>query len=103
MNPPYGPFCRKAVEKFVDEFKRGRFKKGIVLVNNATETVFFQLLLNTAHAVCFTNHRISFYNSDGKKISGNTRGQCFFYVARKPNVALFRRTFTQFGKVIACK
>lgn len=103
MNPPYGKPCRAAVEKFVEEFHRRSFQTGIVLVNNATETRFFQLLLQTAAAVCFTNHRISFYNSDGKRISGNTRGQCFFYLSRKPNVALFRRVFTQFGKVISCK
>lgn len=98
MNPPYGKLCRSAVEKFTDEFQRGHFKTGIVLVNNATETRFFQLLLETASAVCFTNHRISFYNADGKRISGNTRGQAFFYFGQKRN--LFRKTFTQFGSVL---
>lgn len=98
MNPPYGKPCRAAVEKFVEEFQRGSFKAGIVLVNNATETRAGQLLLQTSAAACFTNHRISFYNSDGKKISGNTRGQVFFYFGAK--VGLFRKTFSQFGCVL---
>lgn len=102
MNPPYGKLCRTAVEKFVNEFKSGHFKAGIVLVNNATETRFFQLLIETANAVCFTNHRISFYNADGKRISGNTRGQAFFYCAKRPNTVLFKQSFNSFGKVLPC-
>jgi phage N-6-adenine-methyltransferase len=102
-NPPYGKLCRRAVEKLVEEFRRGSFESCIVLVNNATETQFFQLLLREASAVCFTNHRIAFYNADGKRISGNTRGQALFYLATNPNTHLFRRTFTPFGKVLSCK
>ncbi len=103
MNPPYGRLCRPAIEKFVYEFGCGHFKSGIVLVNNATETRFFQLLMDVASAVCFTNHRISFYNADGKRISGNTRGQAFFYVAKRPNITLFKSAFASFGKVLPCK
>ncbi len=104
MNPPYaGTLCRRAVEKFVEEYRRGAFQTGIVLVNNATETRFFQLLLSVSRAVCLTSHRIAFENRDGKRISGNTRGQAFFYVARKPHLPLFKRVFSQFGKVLVCK
>lgn len=99
MNPPYGKLCRPSVEKFVDEFLSGHFTSGIVLVNNATETRFFQLLLQTAAAVVFTNHRISFTNADGKHISGNTRGQAFFYFGTR--VTAFAAAFSQFGKVIS--
>ncbi len=103
MNPPYGQQCRRAVEKFVEEYRRGSFQQGIILVNNATETRVFQLLLQTARAVCFTDHRISFENADGKRISGNTRGQSFFYFSNRPNVHKFAQVFSQFGKVLACK
>lgn len=101
MNPPFGKDCRAAVEKFVEEFERGSFQTGIALVNNATETRFFQLMLHAARAVCFTNHRISFWNSDGKVISGNTRGQAFFFFAKSPGVKAFRRAFEPFGKVVS--
>jgi phage N-6-adenine-methyltransferase len=101
MNPPYGRLCRPAVEKFVGEFLNGHFTAGIVLVNNATETRFFQLLLQTAAAVVFTNHRISFTNADGKRISGNTRGQAFFYFGKAARIPAFAVAFSQFGKVIS--
>ncbi len=100
-NPPYGKVCRRAVEKFVEEYRRGTFQHGIILVNNATETRAAQLLFKTASAVCFTDHRIAFSNADGKGVSGNTRGQCFFYFGSK--LGLFRKVFAQFGSVLACK
>ena len=103
MNPPYGKMCRRAVEKCVEEFRNWSFQNAVVLVNNATETTFFQLLLNAGSAVCFTDHRISFYNSDGKSVSGNTRGQAFFYLSQNPDIALFRKVFSPFGKVLPCK
>ncbi len=101
MNPPYGRSCRAAVEKFVEQFVSGHFQSGIVLVNNATETKMFQLLLATGAAVCFTNHRISFTNRDGKRISGNTRGQAFFYFGRDAKIPAFAVAFTPFGKVLS--
>lgn len=100
MNPPYsGQLVRAAVEKFVEEFSLGHFKTGILLVNNATETRFFQLLLGSAKGVCFTNHRISFYNADGKRISSPTRGSAFFYFG--PGTLSFCREFTKFGFALA--
>jgi len=98
INPPYGRDCRAAIEKFVEEFERGAFQSGIALVNNVTETRLGQMLLQTASAVCFTNHRISFWNADCKRISGNTRGQMFCYYGAKRNK--FRKVFSQFGCVL---
>lgn len=104
LNPPYsGKLCRAAIEMLVNQFEAGRFTSAIVLVNNATETRAGQLLLHTARAVCFTNHRISFLANDGKNVSGNTRGQCFYLLSKKPSIALFRREFSQFGAVLSCK
>jgi phage N-6-adenine-methyltransferase len=80
MNPPYsGKLCSQAVTRFLDEFAAGSFSEGIILVNNATETKWFQRALQECAAVCFTGHRISFWNADGKAQSGNTRGQAFLY------------------------
>jgi site-specific DNA-methyltransferase (adenine-specific) len=99
MNPPYSVgLCPKFVQKFVDEWLAGSFATGIVLVNNATETQWFQSLLDHAEAVCFTDHRISFCTLDGKHKSGNTRGQAFFYFGR--NTCDFRREFSNHGHVI---
>ena len=99
MNPPYsGAACRNAVNLFIDYFKAGTFTAGVFLVNNATETSWFQRAMGAASAVCFTNHRISFWNSDGKAQSGNTRGQAFFYFGNNPEQ--FQKAFAAHGTVV---
>lgn len=96
MNPPYGAsLISEAMSKFLAEFEAQSFDSGIVLVNNATETKWFQKALSRAAAVTFTDHRISFWNADGKAVSGNTRGQAFFYFGDDPSD--FLRYFHQFG------
>lgn len=86
MNPPYSPgLCATAVARFVREFAGGTFREGVVLVNNATETGWFQQLASVASAICFPNHRIRFDTFDGKRSSKNTRGQAFFYVGPDPS------------------
>lgn len=99
MNPPYsGKLCSEAVTRFLDEWINKSFTAGIFLVNNATETKWFQRALREASAVCFTNHRISFWNADGKKMSGNTRGQAFFYFG--DDTEAFAEAFQSHGSVI---
>jgi len=101
MNPPYsGKLCALGVNKFLDEYKRDSFQDGVFLVNNATETRWFQRALSETNAVCFTNHRISFLNEDGKRRSGNTRGQTFFYVGRRAGIQRFISEFSKFGVVV---
>lgn len=98
MNPPYsGALCSRAVGMFIDEFEKGSFSTGVFLVNNGTETKWFQRAFGVATAVCFTNHRISFWNADGKAMSGNTRGQAFFYFGTDP--AKFLEAFKEIGAV----
>ncbi len=101
MNPPYSSRgVSEATERFIAAFQAGRFERGIVLVNNATETRFFQSLLREATAVCLPNHRIAFECVDGKRVSNNPRGQALFYFGPAPD--LFRRIFGEFGTVLRC-
>ena len=80
MNPPYSAgMVKLCTDRFVEGWLQKEFEEGIILVNNATETKWFQNLLTNASSICFTNHRISFWNADGKVVSNNTRGQAFFY------------------------
>jgi hypothetical protein len=107
MNPPYtGGLVLDAAQRFTAAFRARRFRKGVVLVNNATDTRFFHLLLKEAAAVCFTDHRIAFENVDGKRISGNTRGQAFFYFHhgrdRAAGIRAFAAAFQPFGPVLRC-
>lgn len=92
MNPPYGRGdMDKAVQKFLEEFDCGSFDTAIVLTNNATETGWFQDLAEYGDALCFTRKRIAFVSPDNKAVSGNTRGQTFFYFG--DDVAIFREHF----------
>ena len=96
MNPPYSSgMVKQCCARFVEGWHQKEFIEGIILVNNATETKWFQSLLNEATAICFTDHRISFWNSDGKVVSNNTRGQAFFYFGI--NTILFNKQFQKHG------
>ena len=99
MNPPYGrEGFQQACQKYCDELAAGSFEQGIVLVNNVTETRAFRLLVGRSSSICFTDHRIKFESKDGKSVSGNTRGQAFFYHGKKE--AAFKKEFRQYGVVI---
>ena len=100
MNPPYGRrVVDEAVEAFLGYWVAGMIDQGIVLVNNATETRWFQALLNEARSVCLTNHRIAFETDDGKHLSGNSRGQAFLYFGEQEN--RFHDVFNAIGVVLA--
>jgi hypothetical protein len=101
MNPPYsGDNALKAAAKFVEAFAYDRFERGIVLVNNATETRMFRALAKESAAICFTDHRIAFYNADGKTVSANTRGQAFLYFTHDGRWEAFSERFREFGTVM---
>jgi hypothetical protein len=101
MNPPYsGALVLQASSQLVAAYQAKRFQRAVVLVNNATDTRFFNLLLREAAAVCFTEGRIAFENVDGKRISGNTRGQAFFWFGK--DCQAFADEFARFGPVMRC-
>lgn len=99
MNPPYGPLCRDAVDKFIEQWSLGNFTQGIILVNNSTDTQWFKKLADHASAFCFTDHRISFTAPDNKALGGNTRGQVFIYFGK--DTAKFKAEFAKHGLVLS--
>lgn len=87
MNPPYSRgLCADACERFVSEYKSGNFKRGIVLVNNMTDTKWYRHLLDTSVMLCNLTGRIGFENAAGQRVTGNTRGQTLFLFAKDPKV-----------------
>jgi phage N-6-adenine-methyltransferase len=99
MNPPYGRnLIKPSVEIFVKNLQENSISQAVVLVNNATETKWFQLLLKHASSVCFASKRISFDSPDGKNVSGNTRGQVFLYFGT--NSKAFESSFKKVGIVL---
>jgi hypothetical protein len=102
MNPPYSSgIVGKAVDRFLDQWQAGNVAQGIVLTNNATDTRWFAALRGQCSGICFTDHRIAFESPDGKRVSGNTRGQTFFYFGHQTNVATFANRFGAFGWAIS--
>ena len=96
MNPPYGRGnIDPAVGKFIDQWQQRRFRQGIVLVNNVTETAWAQALFRNASSMCWPTGRISFVSVDGKESSSNTRGQIVYYFGRA--TSRFQQSFSAIG------
>ena len=96
LNPPYSN-PGTWIEMLLAQHDRGVYcQEAIVLVNNATETAWFQALLQR-FPVCFPSKRIAFWRHDHANV-GARQGQAFFYLG--PNVARFQEIFSQFGPIL---
>ena len=96
MNPPYAqPLIAKFCERLCDQVECGNVKQAIVLVNNATETRWFQSLSECGTAVCFPSGRIRFVSPEGEK-GQPLQGQAIVYMGS--DTAKFHEQFSQFGK-----
>jgi phage N-6-adenine-methyltransferase len=99
MNPPYGSQMIPAVtHAFTTAWHQGDIQQAVVLLNNATETLWFRRLRALASAACFPTGRIAFVAEDGTASSGNTRGQVFLYMGGWPT--RFREEFAPYGWTI---
>lgn len=99
MNPPYaGELIGKFTDKLAYHYRAGDVTEAIVLVNNATETGWFQTLLACASAVCFVKGRVRFVDIDGNPSGAPLQGQAILYLGNTP--ALFGKTFSKFGIVL---
>jgi phage N-6-adenine-methyltransferase len=98
MNPPYASDLIEAfVDKLVGHYAAGDVPAAIVLVNNATETRWFQSLLECASAIVFPAGRVQFWHP--RKKSSPLQGQAVLYLGKHP--AIFVKHFAAFGA--ACK
>jgi len=96
MNPPYSqPLMGQFAEKFASEIRRG--STGIVLVNNATETAWFQTIAAECSAICFPKSRIRFLDPQGNP-GAPLQGQAIIYCG--PDAASFSEAFIGFGLVV---
>ena len=91
LNPPYaGELIGRFVAKLVASED---VTEAIVLVNNATETRWFQTLIGRASAVCFPAGRVKFWHPERE--SAPLQGQAVIYIGPEPET--FRRAFAAFG------
>ena len=84
MNPPYAqPLIADFCEQMASRVESGEVIEAIVLVNNGTETAWFQRLLSQASAVCFPKSRIRFFSPDGMQ-GAPLQGQAVVYFGPHP-------------------
>lgn len=97
MNPPYSqPLMGQFAEKMAQEIERG--SESVVLVNNATETVWFQRMASVCTAICFPRGRIRYLTPDGEPANSPLQGQAIIYSG--PNADKFDDEFSKFGLVV---
>jgi phage N-6-adenine-methyltransferase len=102
LNPPY---CKigstsnqeRWTQKLLSEYAAGHIGQAILLVNAATETLWFQQLYD--FPICFVKGRIQFENGTAARKHGATTGSAFVYFGNRPEV--FARVFSQFGRIVS--
>jgi hypothetical protein len=101
MNPPYsGGLVDKFCDRITSSYTNGSVTAACVLVNNATETNWFQTVARVAAAICFTRGRIRFWHPEKPSITP-LQGQAILYLG--DHTTLFRTEFAQFGLVVTCR
>jgi ParB family chromosome partitioning protein len=95
MNPPYAqPLMSQFAETISEKFESGEIDHAIILVNNATETQWFQRMASVASAVCFPKTRVRFLDPEGRP-GAPLQGQAIIYFG--DNTEAFVEEFSQYG------
>lgn len=94
MNPPYAqPLIEQFCQKLASSYDTGKVSQAIVLVNNGTETAWFQDLGRFSSALCLPRGRVRFWHP--RKESVPLQGQAVLYLGDDPST--FAAEFSQFG------
>jgi len=95
LNPPYNqPLIEQFCEKLVTELSVGTVTEACMIVNNASETLWFQSTAAKASAICFPRGRVRFWRPD-RDTASPLQGQAVLYFGANPQQ--FIRTFISFG------
>lgn len=99
MNPPYAqPLIADFAEAVASKYETGEIEQACVLVNNGTETQWFQRMLSAASAVCFPKSRIKFIDPEGNPSGAPLQGQAVIYLGGNPQA--FLEAFKAEGEVL---
>lgn len=98
LNPPYSSdLVGKFTDKLKKHFEAGDIEQAVVLVNNATETQWFQSLAFHATAICFPARRVRFWSPNGDE-GAPLQGQAIVYLGSNTNA--FIDQFQDFGFLV---
>lgn len=99
MNPPYSqPLVAQFCDLLIEKYCLGEIIQACVLVNNATETGFYQNMMNYCKAICFIKGRVKFIDKNGESTGAPLQGQTVLYFG--DNVKFFGEVFSKFGVVL---
>lgn len=98
LNPPYSRgLINKFINKLCQEWKAKGINQAIVLVNNCTETIWFQKISSISSAICLPKGRIKYIAEDGLSKNSPIQGQVFLYIGNDPK--RFCKYFGTIGQV----
>ncbi len=96
LNPPYSEkLVGKFTSKLCQHYRDKDVDSAILLVNNATETTWFQEAAGFASAMCLPSGRIKFINEDKEPVGSPLQGQAIVYFGK--NIRAFVSKFKSFG------
>ena len=98
MNPPYS---QPLIDNFCEKLSLTVAASGVsavTLVNNSTESRWFQSLCGVASAICFPKGRVRFFRPNGE-IGTPLQGQALIYCGSNP--VKFKSVFMDFGLVVS--
>jgi ParB family chromosome partitioning protein len=99
MNPPYAqPLIAEFCEAVTAKYESGEIEQACVLVNNATETAWFQRMLERASAVCLVRGRIKYLDESGKPNGTPLQGQAILYFGK--DWKIFQQEYSPIGAVL---
>jgi hypothetical protein len=95
LNPPYAEgLVSQFTKKLTGHVHTGEVSEALALVNNATETGWFQGMLQAARGVCFPKGRVRFWQP-GEAEGTPLQGQAVMYFGR--HFRRFEAVFSQLG------
>jgi len=100
LNPPYAqPLCAQFCEAVTHRFLDKEIEQACVLVNNATETAWFQGMLRAATSLCLLEGRVKYLDKTGEPAGTPLQGQAVVYFGLR--IKSFTASFSNAGQVLA--